>query len=51
MGREEELGTLEAGKLADLVVWHENLFDLTPEGLLGAEVELTVFDGEVVYER
>lgn len=51
VGREEELGTLEVGKLADLVVWHENLFDLTPEGLLGAEVELTVFDGEVVYER
>lgn len=51
VGREQELGTLEAGKLADLVVWHENLFDLPADGLLGALVDLTIFDGEVVFER
>jgi predicted amidohydrolase YtcJ len=47
---EKKLGTLEAGKLADLVVFDRNWFDLTPEDILNTKTLLTVFDGKVVYE-
>ena len=48
---EQERGTLETGKLADLVVLDRDLFALPPADIHGAHVELTVFGGRVVYER
>lgn len=48
--RENELGTLESGKLADLVVLDRNPFDEPPERLLDARVKLTVMDGRIVHE-
>ncbi|MEG9297602.1 amidohydrolase [Mangrovibacillus sp. Mu-81] len=47
--RENELGTIEAGKKADLVVLDRNLFEVEPEEILEAEAVLTVMDGEIVY--
>ncbi|MFD1705978.1 amidohydrolase [Siminovitchia sediminis] len=49
--RENELGTLEEGKLADIVVLKENPFDIPVEKIPHVEVELTVTDGEIVYEN
>ncbi|RNB91615.1 amidohydrolase [Brevibacillus fluminis] len=49
--REHELGTLEAGKLADIVVLEKNLFDVPEEDIPDVQVSLTVFDGKVVYDR
>ena len=51
LNRENELGTLEAGKLADIVVLSENLFDLDPQEYLKAESLLTVMDGKIIYEK
>ncbi|WP_258832187.1 amidohydrolase [Peribacillus frigoritolerans] len=48
--REHELGTLEAGKLADLVVLDRNLFDIPESEVLETKVELTINDGKVVYK-
>ncbi|GAB6258021.1 amidohydrolase [Peribacillus sp. N1] len=48
--REHELGTIEEGKLADLVVLDRNLFDIPESEVLKAKVELTINDGEVVYK-
>ncbi|YCI76458.1 amidohydrolase [Bacillus sp. R1-10] len=48
--RENELGTLEAGKLADLVVLDRNLFDIPESEVLETKVELTINDGKVVYK-
>ncbi len=48
--REHELGTLEAGKLADLVVLDRNLFDIPESEVLKTKVELTINDGKVVYK-
>ncbi|WP_268920393.1 amidohydrolase family protein [Siminovitchia acidinfaciens] len=45
-----ELGTLEAGKLADIVVLKQNLFDIPAEDIPNAGVELTISDGNVVFE-
>lgn len=48
---EEELkGTLEVGKLADLVVLSEDPFD-KPEELAEIQVEMTFIGGELVYSR
>ncbi|MCY8936992.1 amidohydrolase [Peribacillus frigoritolerans] len=48
--REHELGTLEEGKLADLVVLDRNLFDIPESEVLETKVELTINDGKVVFE-
>ncbi len=48
--REHELGTIEEGKLADLVVLDRNLFDIPVNEVLETNVVLTINDGEVVYK-
>lgn len=49
--REDELGTLEPGKKADITILDRNLFTCPIEELLEAKVELTMMDGKVVYEK
>ena len=48
---EDEIGSLEVGKKADLVVLDRNLFEIDPYEIHHAQVIMTVMDGEVVYER
>jgi len=48
---EHEKGTLEPGKLADLVVVSRDLYSLDPSELRDAVVDMTIVDGNVVYER
>ena len=47
--REHELGTIEEGKLADLVVLDRNLFEIPPEEIIKTKVQMTVSDGKIVY--
>ena len=50
--QENNLGTLEAGKLADLVVWPEDPSKLNAGELLQTTtVDMTMVDGKVVYEK
>lgn len=49
-GRENELGTLEEGKLADIVVLDRNLFDADEDEIRSTKVKLTVMDGKAIYE-
>jgi predicted amidohydrolase YtcJ len=51
IGAHAEWGTLEPGRLADLVVLSADLFELPPAHLLDAVVIATVVDGKVVYDR
>ncbi len=46
---EKEKGSLEPGKLADLVVIDRDLFRLRPEEIIQARVVLTMVDGRVVH--
>jgi hypothetical protein len=48
---EARKGTLEPGKLADLVVFGADLFRLAPREILTTPVDLTVVGGRVVFER
>jgi len=50
--REEKLkGSLEPGKLADIVVLPEDLLAISPAKLLSLKVDMTIVGGRVVYER
>jgi predicted amidohydrolase YtcJ len=44
-------GSIEPGKLADLVVLSDDIFTIPPEAIEKAKIDMTVFDGRVVYER
>lgn len=47
--QEKVKGSLEAGKLADLVVLTDDIFRVQPDDLDKARVYMTVFDGSVIY--
>ena len=49
--QEEVKGTLEPGKLADLVVWDRDLLTVAPEQVSQAKPALTVVGGAVVYQE
>jgi len=48
--REETEGSLEAGKLADLIILSEDLFKMKPVDISKEEVLATLVGGKVVYE-
>ena len=48
--REKELGTIETGKLADIIVLDRNLFAVPVEEIKETKVIFTMVDGKVVYE-
>ncbi|MBO9545967.1 amidohydrolase [Caulobacter sp.] len=49
--REKELGTLEAGKKADVTAFDKDLMTVEPKAILTAQPVLTVVDGKVVFEK
>lgn len=46
---EDDLGTLEIGKLADIVILDRDLFAIEPKEILETKVYMTIMDGEIVY--
>jgi predicted amidohydrolase YtcJ len=48
---EDEKGSLEVGKLADLVVLSKDILEIPPEELLTTDVLLTMVGGKVVYRK
>ncbi len=44
-------GSLEEGKLADVVVLDQNLFEVSPEKILDTKVIMTVLDGKIIYKN
>ncbi len=48
--REKTEGSLEAGKLADLIVLAQDLFKIEPTAIAETEVLLTMVGGKVVYQ-
>lgn len=44
-------GSIEEGKLADLVVLNDRILDVAKDKIKDLEVQLTMIDGEVVYKK
>ncbi len=51
MGEEDIKGSIEPGKLADLIVLSEDVLTMDPERILELEVDQTWLGGELVFER
>jgi predicted amidohydrolase YtcJ len=47
--QDDTTGSIEVGKLADLIVIDRNLFSIDPQEISEAKVELTLFGGRVVH--
>jgi predicted amidohydrolase YtcJ len=50
-GRSKELGSLSPGKRADMIVLDQNIFDVDPMRIHDTRVDMTIFDGKIVYHR
>ena len=48
---EDEIGTIEVGKKADLVILDKNLFEISPYDIEKTNEVMTIFNGEIVYKR
>jgi predicted amidohydrolase YtcJ len=46
---EDRVGTLEAGKFADLAVLSQDIFSVNPEAIGKTRVTMTMVGGKVVY--
>jgi len=44
-------GSIAPGKLADLVVLSDDIFAIPPAAIEKTKVEMTIFDGKVIYQR
>jgi predicted amidohydrolase YtcJ len=47
---EDKVGSIEAGKEADIAVWDQDLYSTPTASLKNMKCELTVFSGRVVYQ-
>jgi len=50
MRKESELGSIEKGKAADMVVLSRNLFEIDAGSIIDTKVVYTVFGGSIVYD-
>ena len=48
-GQARQMGTLTPGKRADMVVLDRDIFEVDPMEIVDARVEMTIFDGRIVY--
>jgi hypothetical protein len=51
LGLEREIGSIEVGKFADLVVLEKNLFEVSPHEIHKTKVVMTVMNGQVRHEQ
>ncbi len=51
MGLDSEIGSLEVGKKADLVVLSQNLYDIDPNEISEVDVLYTIMDGNITWDH
>jgi predicted amidohydrolase YtcJ len=49
--QEREKGSITPGKLADMVILSDNIFDVKPEAIRNVKVKTTIVGGKVVYGK
>jgi hypothetical protein len=50
MRKQNELGSIEKGKAADMVVLNRDLFEVDRDSIIDTEVVYTIFAGEIVHD-
>ena len=50
MRKENEIGSIEKGKAADMVVLNRNLFEIDRNSIIDTKVVYTIFAGKIVYD-
>ena len=48
---EDRLGSIEAGKLADMVVLGEDILTIPPERIIDTPIDMTIVEGRIVHSR
>ncbi len=51
LGRENWLGSLEKGKMADLIVLDQNIFEILSHNIHKTEVNMTIVNGKIVHQN
>ncbi|WP_170337248.1 amidohydrolase [Ruegeria arenilitoris] len=51
MGMDDQIGSLEVGKKADIVVLDQNLFEIEPAAISDVDVLYTIMGGNLTYEK
>ena len=51
LGVEEDLGSIEVGKFADMIILENNLFEIEPDKIDETQVLQTIVNGKVVYKK
>jgi predicted amidohydrolase YtcJ len=51
LGVEDEIGSIEIGKHADMIVLDQNLFEIDAKDIYGTQVVNTILGGVLVYDR
>lgn len=51
MGMQSEIGSLEVGKKADIVVLEQDLFEVEPAQISDVAVSYTIMNGQLTYEK
>jgi hypothetical protein len=44
-------GSIEVGKLADLIILSDDILTVDPIKIKDAKVEMTIFDGKIIYKK
>ncbi|MCP4672250.1 MAG: amidohydrolase family protein, partial [Desulfobacula sp.] len=47
----DQLGSISKGKLADMIVLDQDIFNINPDRIADTKVDITIFNGRIVHER
>jgi predicted amidohydrolase YtcJ len=48
---EKETGSIEVGKYADIAVWDTDLYSAEPDAIKNMQCQMTLLEGDIVYQR
>ena len=49
--QEDEMGSIEKGKLADMVIWDRDFYTVAPDKMRDMRAEMTILGGKIVYRH